>query len=874
MPRCHRHHRRPRRLLALSALIVTLMSCEGGSVGEPRAEAGPRAIHLVDCLSESRIDGTELTPPPAPPLTIWRFDEGSVRGGAVAATAGEADGQAADARSDRDGLPAEDAGADTAAPGPALAGTTASRTPNLGWQAGPGVDDLRVTDGLLMGTSRDDFPVLHAERTLLAQPDVLDAVEVRMRVSAGANLWFGASAEEHVDPAAFRDWWATQQPMTTPIVPGDELRTYRLVPPVELGSRLLRHLILRPTDAADATFAIESLRLVWRREQLAELEGGVTWQGQGEIYRETLLARAPQTLHFDLALPARPRFDVSLGMVTLEPVTYTIAVTPRDGRRAPTGNGTPSTSGDASAGETDASTVVHRRTLSMAGTWEDVSVDLQPWAGQDVTLSLGLDSDVPGQIGLWGGPVVRAAHPPADDARPQGVILVMCDTLRADHLELYGYERATAPHLTRLAGEGVTFTSCYSQATWTKASSASLLTSLYPTTHRVTDIGMRLPASAVTLAEVFRDAGYATVSLSSILFTGKFSNLQQGFEVVHEATSLPPQRRSKTALPYLNRLTPWLEKHRDEPFFVFLHVFDPHDPYAPQTPFDQRWASAEAGAEQQRLYEQVGPYIAHPALQRLGMATSEEVAAAGVASDVYVETLEDWYDGSIRAMDVELGRLLETLQNLGLHERTLVVFTSDHGEEFLDHGRMFHGQGVYAELNHVPLVVHWPGKLPAGRTVDEVVQSIDIMPTLLELAGLTTPSVAQGQSLVPLLGGPAPAAPWHGRPAVTVKAATDNSVPPPRLTEAYAYLTDDWKLVYHVHREQGRTTLELFDRRNDPTDAHDLAAEHPDVVARLRDGLIDWQQASLGVVLPSDDETSDVLGSDELVRMRALGYVR
>jgi len=152
---------------------------------------------------------------------------------------------------------------------------------------------------------------------------------------------------------------------------------------------------------------------------------------------------------------------------------------------------------------------------------------------------------------------------------PRGVILIQADTLRRDHLDAYGYSRPTAPAIARLAKEGELFRNYTVQATWTKVSTPTLMTSLYPSAHTVADFTDRLPAGATTLAEVFREAGFATLSMSSILFTGQFTNLHQGFEEVHESGSLPDQQSSKTARDYVDRLLPWLDAHRDVPFFVF-----------------------------------------------------------------------------------------------------------------------------------------------------------------------------------------------------------------------------------------------------------------------------------------------------------------
>ena len=288
---------------------------------------------------------------------------------------------------------------------------------------------------------------------------------------------------------------------------------------------------------------------------------------------------------------------------------------------------------------------------------------------------------------------------------------------------MYGHARPTTPNLERMAAEGTLFRDCVGQASWTKVATPSLLTSLYPTSHGVHDFFDRLPARAVTLAEVYREAGYATLSLSSILFTGKFTNLHQGFEEVHESGSLPRPESSKTAREYVDRLAPWLEAHREVPFFVFLHVADPHDPYRPYPPYDTLWADAGHNEQQEKDGKAVLNVIDDPLLRHMGspMPTREELRKAKVDPEAYVAHDRDWYDGSIRGLDAEIGRLLERLRGLGLAARTLVVFTADHGEEFLDHGRTFHGQSVYGELNNMPLILWRPVAIAAGGVVDRTV---------------------------------------------------------------------------------------------------------------------------------------------------------
>ena len=159
---------------------------------------------------------------------------------------------------------------------------------------------------------------------------------------------------------------------------------------------------------------------------------------------------------------------------------------------------------------------------------------------------------------------------------------------------------------------------------------------------------------------------------------------------------------------FIDRLSAWLETHKDAPFFAFLHVFDPHDPYEPNAPYNTVWADPLKKEEHETQLKEVKKIINEPLRQLFGMPTRDELKRAGFDPDALVNHDQDWYDGSIRGMDVEIARLVERLRDLGLDDRTLIVFLSDHGEEFLDHGRMFHGQTVYGELTQTPREIDGP----------------------------------------------------------------------------------------------------------------------------------------------------------------------
>jgi len=322
----------------------------------------------------------------------------------------------------------------------------------------------------------------------------------------------------------------------------------------------------------------------------------------------------------------------------------------------------------------------------------------------------------------------------------------------------------------------------------------------------------------------------------------------------------------------------WIERHRDGPFFMYLHVLDPHDPFEPRAPYDALWADPAKKEQHEAQLNKIRKEIENPLLKAFGMPTKAEIEKAGVNSSEYVDHDKNWYDGSIRSMDSEIGRLMERLGQLGLDGKVQIAFISDHGEEFIEHGRMFHGQSVYGELTGVPMILYRPGVIPAGVQVKETVRNIDLMPTLLDLSGLPIPKNVQGQSLTPLIAAAREskgvASGWKAEPAVTEKARSENAGgPPPYETESYGIVHDGWKLVHHVQRATGSQEFELFNHAEDPLDSKNVASQHPDQVARLTALLADWNKMVEKGKLPKGD-SAEGLSSKELERLKSLGYVQ
>jgi len=750
--------------------------------------------------------------------------------------------------------------------GPSLApakGTDAK----VGWSAFNDVRNLRVEGGMLQGRA-GATPILTVAVPENAFPkDRLWAIEVKLRISAGSKLGVETFRREEIDKEdLLKDLEASGlSSYMIDLRPGEDVATYTLTEANATFSKMeaiggLRHLALIFSEADGADFAVESLRVIPRTEHLAGVPAGVGWHGLDGVFRETLVARAPERLIWEMQLGDRAWLDVAIGTPDNHPITFKVAAT--------------SPGGD---------TVVRERTVTSGDRWEDFAVNLEELSGKAVELELSLASDEDGHIGFWGSPAIRhrGARPSvsepsvaraalgAPDA-PRGVILIVADTLRRDHLDAWGYERSTAPTLAALAAEGTRFADNISQGSWTKVAVPSLLTSLYASSHGIYDIPHKIPASVTTLTEVFRDAGYTTFHTSSVTFSGKNSNLHQGVEVLHERESIDDlgDYRSKTSRTYVDRLLPWLEDHAEQPFFVFLHVFDPHSPFRPMHPHDQRWLDGDSIANHEQDLEKVADVV--EVFHHLPNA--EQLVEAEVDSEEFLTAEKAWYDGSIRAMDYEIARLLERLEELGLRDDTMIAFVADHGEEFLEHGNHWHGHSTYGELVNVPMFVTWPGVVPAGRVIDRTTQSIDLMPTVLELARLPVPDSAQGVSLLPLLAAPddPTAFGWSKRAVFT-----ERKNPPGEETEgtadSFAVIADGWKLIWNVVVRDERAELELFDHLNDPLNLVNVADRHPEVVADLRMQIEAWREMTEAQKVTADGEGAEI-DPEELEQLRALGY--
>lgn len=463
--------------------------------------------------------------------------------------------------------------------------------------------------------------------------------------------------------------------------------------------------------------------------------------------------------------------------------------------------------------------------------WQDLELDLSRWAGSSVDLVF--ETRVGGHwprstVAAWSGFRMRSE---AAVPRPN-VVLVSIDTLRADHLSLYGYERSTSPVLDALAQRcGVVFEQATAPASWTLPSHLSIFTGLDPITHRVI-VETRAPAKLVTLAERLRDAGYHSSAVTAGAYTSSRYGLSQGFDRYLEARGVwapdELERGVSVALREIERLA------KREPFLLFLHTYDVHAPYRPREPYASRFA--ETTLPQDRVVAMRKIPNEEPSDVRTRewpFWTPEDHSGGRVRIDDEGELARvvDLYDAGIAHTDARLARFFEALYASELGRRTVLVVTSDHGES-LGERQLYNHRSAYENVLHVPLIFALPDCRHAGTRVASRVRLVDIAPTLLDLVGLGAPGDLDGRTLLPLLDGTE-----RGPREAWAWAASDNRGVILYTPDGLKYVLQDspW---HPLHGQE-----ELYDLARDPGEQRNVAAQTPRA-ANLRARVQERMRAS------------------------------
>ena len=420
-----------------------------------------------------------------------------------------------------------------------------------------------------------------------------------------------------------------------------------------------------------------------------------------------------------------------------------------------------------------------------------------------------------------------------DDVKNANLVLVSIDTLRADHLGSYGYPRETSPFMDGLAKRGVRFANAAASSHWTAPSHATLFTGLYNRAHGVKDypVPAKLPDSIETLAERLNAGGWQTAGFVGGRYVNARYGLNQGFSTWEE--DIEPEHSFRDANTRVDQAISWIDKQDlDRPFFVFLHIYQVHAPYDPQAPYDRLWTTYTPTRDIQH------PFVGGK--KPSGLPTSEELAAQIAL-----------YDGDIRVTDDALSRLYTHLEATGEVWDTLFVVTSDHGEEFLEHGSGGHGQ-LFGETIRVPLIMHHPGlRLGGEAVVPDVIDGADVMPTLTDLLGLPEPQNISGVSRVKQMIG----------------------IPSPDAT-AYSSSEMTWKnrvsvLDANGHWLDGRDGSHFFELPDDFEERWDKYDDTP--AATLK--TYTQRAEALRATEPQGDATPVTLSEEERDALRVLGYI-
>jgi arylsulfatase A-like enzyme len=441
------------------------------------------------------------------------------------------------------------------------------------------------------------------------------------------------------------------------------------------------------------------------------------------------------------------------------------------------------------------------------------------------------------------------------------IILVSLDAVRADHLGCYGYHRKTSPAIDALAAQGALFDRAVSPSSWTLPVHMSIFTSLYPSFHGVDRSGIRwnvsLPTTEKTMAEYLQDSGYASAAMMSNPFLIAKWGFGRGFDIYRQYPTDAKAQSDRAAL--------WLQWHAHQVdrglaaprFFLFLHFMDAHIPYNVPPELRKKFPVETISTDGK------APAI-HPCVPQRAPRFAAELDDARAQ-----------YDAEIHYIDTHLGRLLETLKELGWSDSTLFILTADHGEEFGDHGETKHKATLYEEVLRVPLVVSWPGSIAPGQRIATPVTLLDILPTVLEATGQKVPDRLQGLSLLPFLRRPGGGAP--------------RAIPSRELFADLGPLGLEWEMPFHrkairsgdrklivTYAKEGGVTKELYDLAADPRERCNVYAERQadPAVGRMEERLGQFIRQGVEYRAANASEEGFEASEELLQQLRSLGYIQ
>ncbi len=443
------------------------------------------------------------------------------------------------------------------------------------------------------------------------------------------------------------------------------------------------------------------------------------------------------------------------------------------------------------------------------------------------------------------------------------IILIVSDALRCDHLSAYGYGRDTSPNLKRLADEGTLFLNARSHGNRTIISMPAIFTSLYPSFHGAMARGKLLrplPQSRTTLAEFLQSKGYVTIGLLNNVYLKTRFGLDQGFDkaeyfnmgrfrlglykLLRQLRLIEEPRMAAAAHYDAHEVTDvairWLRRAGDRPYFLYVHYMDTHHPYVPPAEYANMFDAKGSSARAVKLFDHTVDKLSEFDGGRIDISRDE------------VQQLENYYDATIRYTDAEIGRLIGEASRIAAGGETIVILTADHGDEFLEHGLIYHNNLVIEPLIRVPLIMWGPGRIPVARRIEPLVRHIDLFPTIADLIGADPPEQVMGTSLLPLITG--------DKNSFVVESIAEGDF-------CTALLYQNWKIV----RVDSTDSYHLYDLSVDPAERTDLSAspKYSEAYAAMRERIDSYLEKARKV-----RQSLEMKADDETIReLKALGYL-
>ena len=462
--------------------------------------------------------------------------------------------------------------------------------------------------------------------------------------------------------------------------------------------------------------------------------------------------------------------------------------------------------------------------------------------------------------GFGGIELVRELRRKRERSSPEApnIVLIVMDTLRADRLSTYGYERPTSPNLERLAARGLTYDRAYSTSSWTWPSTASILTGLHPQEHGVVNgQSCTLAQSLVTLPEVLQSRGYSTAGWSANLLIVPDKNFDQGFE--HFEHAVGTYMKSEVIIP---SAIEWIESRAGTRFFLYLQLLDPHSPLVP-LPEGRELLAADVPTDYPAFAIEDYRW---QLMDNCGHTDDGSIETSRCVDPEDQKAISDLYDACVWSGDYWVGQLLDKLDALNLSDETVVVFTSDHGEELFEHGQLSHGMCLYQPSVNVPLIMAGPG-IPSGVRSDHAISNRHLAPSLARVANAGWPTLAQPQNLLDprqlknhdvmfstLEGW------WNGRYTQPLLGL---------LREDHVLHVAPQGSAWGVDLPNADGEHALFNLRYDPEELEDISRKDPDLAQRMRRDL----EARAAAYAARRTTTTVEAGSATLEMLRGIGYL-